>query len=273
MSAAIARRLIDAAVVASLCAATPAFAHHPWLLPSSTVLSSHDSVITVDAAVSSDLFNYDTNSLKLDTLVVTAPDGKPLAPQNPVTSRFRSSFDVPLASAGTYKVAIVNDGVFASWKEDGKPKRWRGTVEAFAKEVPANAQDLEVTQTSNRVESFFTRDKPTTTAFKSTGSGLELMPVTHPNDLVAGDPASFQILVDGKPAANVKVTAIRGDSRYRNNVDELTATTGVDGRFTLKWPQAGMWWVGANLNDNQTALKQAKQRRLSYAATVEVMAP
>lgn len=36
------------------------------------------------------------------------------------------------------------------------------------------------------------------------------MPVTHPNDLVNGEAATFQMLLDGKPAAGLEVTVTKG---------------------------------------------------------------
>jgi uncharacterized GH25 family protein len=34
--------------------------------------------------------------------------------------------------------------------------------------------------------------------------GLEMVPITHPNDLVAGEPARFRMMLDGKPAGNLE---------------------------------------------------------------------
>ena len=39
----------------------------------------------------------------------------------------------------------------------------------------------------------------------------------------------------------------------------------------MTWPQAGMYWLEASTKDNKTTVPQAKERRLSYAATLEVM--
>ena len=70
----------------------------------------------------------------------------------------------------------------ATYKDKaGQPKRWRGTPDKFAAEVPADAQDLKVTQSAGRVETYVTVGKPS--AVKASGKGLELVPVTHPNDL------------------------------------------------------------------------------------------
>ena len=71
---------------------------------------------------------------------ITAPDGSQVEAQNGTTGRYRSTFDVPLKQKGTYKLALINEGVFASYKEGGQVKRWRGSAENFAKEVPQNAE-------------------------------------------------------------------------------------------------------------------------------------
>ena len=69
------------AAVALACAATlPAQAHNAWLLPSTTVLSKADW-ITVDAAVSNDLFFFNHVPLNVQGLQITAPDGSALQPQ------------------------------------------------------------------------------------------------------------------------------------------------------------------------------------------------
>ncbi|MFZ1795666.1 MAG: DUF4198 domain-containing protein, partial [Dokdonella sp.] len=57
-------------------------AHKAWLLPSATVLSGEDPWITVDAAVSNDLFYFNHVPLRLDALAITGPDGKPVQAEN-----------------------------------------------------------------------------------------------------------------------------------------------------------------------------------------------
>ncbi len=235
------------------------------------MLSGGDDWITVDAAVSNDLFYFNHQPLNVDGLAIVTPDGSQQKPENVAKGRFRNTFDVHLTAPGTYRITSGGSFVMASYEVDGERKRWRGTPAAFAIEVPKDAQKLEVTQGSNRVETFVTSGKPTVAAFKPTGVGLELQPVTHPNDLVAGEAATFQLLIDGKPASDLKVTAVPGATRYRDKQDEIVATTDADGRFSIKWPEAGLWWINASLRDAKTSLPQAKERRASYAATLEVM--
>lgn len=275
----------------ALCVSVPlsaAYAHRQWMLPSATIVSGDDIWVTIDAAVSNDLFYFEHFPLRLANigaaadgamrgspaqLKITAPDGSSVEPQNGSLGRYRTTFDIHLQQKGTYKIAAVNGGIIASWKEAGKTKRWRGTAEALAKEVPANAEGLQTTQIDNRLEVFVTAGKPTKDVLKVTGKGLELDPVTHPNDLVAGTPATFRLLLDGQPAANLKVEIVPGGNRYRDKLGDVALTTDADGKFSVTWPTAGMYWMEASVRDGKSAIPNVKQRRANYIATFEVLPP
>lgn len=284
-------------VIAAAALPFAAQAHKAFLLPSTTVLTESDHKITVDAAVSNDLFYFNHAPMRLDDLQITAPDGSRVAPENVATGAFRSVFDVPLEQAGTYRIASVGNGLSASWKDkDGKPHRWRGNEAALKTEVPAQAKDLRVTQIANRVETFVTVGKPSLGALAPTGVGIELVPVTHPNDLYVGDAATFKLLLDGKPTAGLKVTVIAGASRYRDQVNAIDTSTDADGSFTVTWPQAGMYWLHAapgserdgkddedehdskaktgtasKRSDKPAPASTERQRRVGYTATFEVL--
>ncbi|MVW73056.1 DUF4198 domain-containing protein [Bordetella sp. 15P40C-2] len=257
-----------AALALSLPAVT--HAHDAWLVPSSTVLSGNDSWITVDASVGNDKFYFNHAPLRLDNLVIVSPSGKTVSPENANRGKLRSTFDLQLTEPGTYRIAVVNDGVFARWKEDGKPKRYFGKVENMAAAIPAQAQDLDVSESIGRVETFATAGKPTTLA--AAARGLELVPVTHPNDLYADETATFQMTIDGKPAADLEVNIVPGGGRYRDPVGEIALKTDKEGKFEIKWPQPGLYWLEAGTEDQNTTVKDASKRRLSYVATLEVLA-
>ena len=257
--------------LALLMAPSAASAHKAWLHPSATVFSATGAWLTVDAAVSNDLFYFNHVPLRLDGLQVIAPDGAPVAPQNLATGKYRSVFDVELQKEGTYKLAVLNHGLNAQYELNGEKKRWRGTAATFKTEIPAGAKDVQVSESVGRVETFATVGTPTTTVFKAVGTGIELVPVTHPNDLYAGEAATFQLLVDGKPAAGLEVEVIPGASRYRDQPEGIQLVTDAEGRFQVTWPQAGMYWMETTASDSATTMPEARQRRLSYVATFEVL--
>ena len=214
--------------------------------------------------------------MRTESIVVTAPDGTTIAVQNATTGKFRSTFDVQLPQKGTYKIGMASSGLMAMWEtETGERKMWPGRGERanpadFDKMVPKNAKNLKVSQTSRRMETFVTSGSPTESVLKPSKQGLELVPVTHPNDLFAGEAAQFQFLIDGKPAVGVKVTVIPGGMRYRNEQAAIELETDKKGNISVTWPQAGMYWLSANYRDDK-AKKPATSRTGSYAATFEVL--
>ena len=259
--------VLAAALVLPLTAAE---AHRSWLLPSATVLSGDEPWVTVDAAVSNDLFYFEHFPMQLDGLVITAPDGTTVQAENQARGRYRSTFDVPLKQAGTYRISVGGDQLFASWRKDGQQHRWRGTREAFAREVPTEAEALRVTFGQRRVDTFITRGKPSETVLQPANSGLEMVAVTHPNDLVAGEQARFRLLLDGKPAAGVDVEVVPGGNRYRERLGDTKVKTGEDGGFTVTWSGPGMYWISASVRDANSGIPNV-QRNASYAATLEVL--
>src|SRR5690606_10627271 len=152
--------------------------------------------ITVDAAVSNDIFYFEHFPLQIEgvgqpfvrpgsdpnaparpraNLQITKPDGSSAQPQHGNTGRYRSTFDVELDQKGTWKLAIASQGLFARYEVDGEKKRWMGKPEDLKKDIPANAKDLEVTQTSSRNEFYVTSGAPTDKVLKPSGKGLELV--------------------------------------------------------------------------------------------------
>ncbi|MEP6504603.1 MAG: DUF4198 domain-containing protein [Betaproteobacteria bacterium] len=250
-----------------------AHAHRPWLLPSASVVDGPAPVVTIDAAVSEDLFEYDSFPLKLDALRVTAPAGADVPADARQDGKRRSSFDVKLAQKGTYRIAGVTDTAMASYKVGGETKRWRGAPDALAKEVPADAQELQVTRMLARAETFVTSVAPGTPPAANVGVGLELQPLTNPTDLTVGDASRFRLLLDGKPLADADVTVIRGGNRYRYKMGEIALKTDAAGEFGLAWPEAGRYWLGVNHGARPPAggPGPANSRRESYTATFEVL--
>ena len=253
-----------------------AHAHKPWLLPTSTIVESRDNWVTIDAAVSEGLFDVDHVPLKLDGITITGPDGGKVEMQNVANGKLRNSFDLKLPKPGTYKVALVSQNVFASYKDKaGEMKRFRGTEETFAKDVPADAADLKVSRTQSRLETFVTTGEPDLPVFKPTGVGLELVPVTHPNDLRAGEKATWRFLLDGKPAANQGVSLIPGGVRYRGTLGEIRKNTDANGELTFELPAAGMYMVSSSwpaaTPSKPGQPPQMPARRASYAATIEIL--
>ncbi len=251
-------------------------AHRQWLLPSSTQIDTKEPWVTIDGAVSEQLFDLDTNALLLDNLLITAPDGSAVMPETSHKGKFRSSVDIKLSQKGTYRISQASQNVMASYSLNGEQKRWRGTEEKMAKELPVDAKDIKVSRTFARLETFVSAGKPSPNVLTPIGQGLELVSVNHPNELFAKETAKFTVLLDGKPLANTAVSIIAGGVRYRGILGEIKAQSDANGVVQVTWPYAGMYWL--NVNYPKAAEMQADgtrapmpEKRYTYAATLEVL--
>lgn len=277
----------------ALCVAAPAAAHRQWLLPSTTILADTNQGVTVEAAASTDPYRPDHRPMQTDGIKVWAPDGSMGTIENAATGRYRSVFDVKIDKPGTWRIGTANDGVTGRFKvgeETWTVGRRRGggpppagaagaapaapqRIVATAEEIPANATDIELTETASRNEFFVTAGAPTDTLFKPANKGLEMVPVTHPTDLVADEPGRFRFLVDGQPAAGLKITVVPGGQRFRDAEGSQELTTGADGTVSVSWPVPGYYWLNASAEDARPGTARATKRRMSYTATLEVLAP
>ncbi|MFN3536751.1 MAG: efflux RND transporter permease subunit, partial [Brevundimonas sp.] len=132
------------AALAVVAAPLAAQAHRAWIAPSSTVLSGADGWISIDAGMSNGVFIADHAPMRLDGLVITAPDGSVVSAENEHRARYRSTFDVHLTQPGTYKIANISSGFFASYTLDGERQRWRGAASEFPAALPEGATEIEL---------------------------------------------------------------------------------------------------------------------------------
>lgn len=213
-----------------------ALAHSPYLRPNVFDATGRDHV-TVEASFTEDVFAAEV-AMRSDFFHIVGPDG-----DRPITAvtylRDLAVFEAATPVDGTYRLssgprqgrtAQMYRAADGSWKmvgeEDGPP--------------PAGATLVDV-QSITVADAYVTRGAPDEAALQPVGEGLELKPVTHPADIVAGEGATFQLLMDGRPVAGVPVTVFREAGRYDGRKVEADLVTGADGRFTVRVADPGAY--------------------------------
>ncbi|WP_417442818.1 DUF4198 domain-containing protein [Idiomarina abyssalis] len=268
--------LTTSLAVLTLFASASSEAHRVWIKPSATIVSGDSEWITFDAAIANGIFYPDHYPLGLDRVKAMAPDGAAVTLENGHKGKLRSVFDVELEKEGTYTVYSASSGLSARWVDDkGERQYWppRGsqkTNEDFYKEVPQNAKDLEVSERSHRVETFVTSGAPTYDTLGPTGKGLELEPITHPNDLYSGENITFKFNIDGTAAAGTEIVLVKEGERYRDQSQPTKLKTDKKGEVTFTLDEPGMYWLEAEYTDNN-GKAPASKRQGSYVAVLEVL--
>lgn len=260
-----------ALTAAAILIAGQASAHRAWLLPSTFTLSGDDQRVTVDGAISNNLFYPNHHALSLDSIEVTAPDGSAVGIENGASGEYRSVFDVPLTQEGTYRIGSGGAGYFASWQEDGERRRWRGSAEELEAEGLAAKEGVTITRSVRRVETFVTLGAPTQAIFEPRADGLDLQPGTHPNDVFAGEDVSFNFTLDGEPVEGVEVEIVLGHDRYRDDAGTTKLTTGEDGSISFTPDQPGPYWLSAEVEGKAMLDGREIGSRTSYVMTFEAL--
>lgn len=240
------------ALALGLLLAVPARAHLTWLLPVQSHVDGKEATIAFDAAVSEDLFHFE-RALKLDTVLITGPDGQPRELANRSAARHRESFDLKLVADGSYRISHVSRGVMASWREGEQTRRFRGTPEAFAKEVPADQVLQGITLTHARQQTFVSKERAGQPRFTAEGQGLEVLPLDAASDLSVGDTTRLRLLLDGRPLPGATLKLLREGNRYRYKMGEELLTSDAEGVVTLRWAEAGRYFLGASHGDRPAA--------------------
>lgn len=250
--------------------AASAAAHTPYLAPN-TFAPREGEVVTLDAAFAETFFvpevAFDKSRFEL-----TAPDGTKHAPESVHYLKSRAVVEHAMPKqAGTWRFSTGAriGAVFRNWEIDGRKESTRDPKAA----VPEHARMLPSFQAITLAETYVTVGAPDRGALKPRGSGIEILPVTHPADLYAGESLVFEVLYDGKPVAaqDVEVSEAVWTSDRKPEVARLV--TGDDGRATLPLRRAGSWLALVRHRSKAPAGAAADEYSHSATLTFQVRDP
>ena len=251
----------------TLSAAGTALAHPLWLLPHEFNLSGEESEwVTVDASASHTVFNYD-KGVGLDNVSIIAPDGSKQRIGSYFKGHRRSVFDLEIDQTGTWKLAGARPPVFfthyVAGKRNAEKRLFADKQEAQAK-LPKDARDVVTKQYMVSSISYITWQAPTNTVLKLKNKGLELAGPTHPNDVVSGEEAEFQLFLDGKPQANVEIELTPHGTKYRDDRKMQKLKTDTNGMVKFTPDLAGPWYLSAYIELNSNNPRADKIGHLLY---------
>lgn len=252
--------------IALLCTAlisSQANAHSRWILPSHFTLSSDKGEwIALDITASNETFHVD-KAMSVDNMRITLPNGKSERPSSVYKAHRKSVADYYVKDGGTYKITSNGSpSYFSSYELDGEKKRFRGNKQALLAAQP-KATKVKTFYRFARIESYVTMNQPTEN-YALDGIALEVQPVTHPSEIIEGEPAQFQLLYNGKPQQGVKIEITKEGSRYRNAPETIELTSDKNGLVEVTLPSAGRFLFIAEYQ------QQAKNKQLADVEGGEV---
>ncbi len=232
------RSTLHAGLLASILtvwSAGAAQAHSPYLRPNLFDAGRRDHV-TVEASFTEDVFNAEV-VMRSDSFHVVGPNGD--TPISAVTYlRDLAVFEAPTPVDGLYRLSSGPRAGRAS-KMYNTPSGWKRVGEDDG--PPPPGAELVDVQSITVAEVYVVRGAPDEAALKPTGQGLELQPLIQPNEIVAGEDATFRLLFDGQPLANTPVTVFREAGLYDGKKIETETATDASGVLTLRVSAPGAY--------------------------------
>lgn len=235
--------------VTGLAATATANAHPRWVLPSHfTVSKEGGDWLTFDVTASHGTFVFDKPAGS-EFAHVIMPDGRAERPNFVVRGKRRSMFDFYFAEEGTHKVAINNVPAYYTQYKAGRRDTIKRVVANKAERsalIPEKSRDVSTQLSYTRAESYVTVGKPTDRALQIEGKYLEMLPLTHPSDIVEGDEVSFQFFFNGEPQQGVVADITREGTLYRNHQEQIDLVSDKEGKVTFTPNVAGRYLMKAN---------------------------
>lgn len=249
------------AALAVLATAGSALADSPYLRPNVFDASNMDHV-TVEAGFTDDIFAGRV-AMRSDHWNVFGPNGEVPIPGVTYLSQI-SVFEAPTPTDGTYRISSGRrEGRIAKMYRSATAG-WRFVGEEAGVTV-AEADQVE-TQSITVADVYVTRGEAGEVP-AARGTGVEVIPVTHPNEIVEGEDAVFQLLIDGQPRGGLPITVFREAGRYDGRLVEAEVVSGPDGRFTVKPSAPGAYLTLIRYRDEAPAGAATPYQSQSHALT------
>ncbi len=289
-----------AGMISSLALAQAATAHTPYLKP--TTFAPDRAFVTVEAALSEGNFFIPDFPLRgAGDYWATGNTGAPVKAETVTPLKEFVAVEVALPADGTYRISTgERPGRSAKWaKVDGTWRMVRpagapagapprpdgaarpaGAPPAEASRaagprlideaaVPAGAETM-TAQSYLRAETYVTRGAPNRGALKPTGQGVEIEPVTHPNEVFAGDAFKFRLLNDGKPLPGVDFSIARAGDAYSEKRYAYAGKTDAAGAAAVTFAQPGAYVLETHYPGRAEGASEPIARSTVYSLTFEV---
>lgn len=261
-------RFLPIALLGTLAAT--ASAHTPYLAPNDFAPRA-GATVTLDAAFAETFFVPEV-AFDDSRFNVAGPDGAstPLTTVQVMKTRTVAEYTLP-QHAGTYRFSTGPrlGALFRTWEVDGKRHSSRDPAE----KIPAGAKVIADFQSLTQAETYVSIGAPDRAALAPRGKGLELVAITHPDDLYVGETFEFELRYDGRPlpAQPVEITEAVWTSDRKPQVE--TITTDANGHAVLKLQQAGTWVALTRYRTPAPAGAPVAEYSNSYTLTFRVLTP
>jgi uncharacterized GH25 family protein len=230
-----------------------ALAHQYWIEPNEFFFYSKTKAM--DKKVSESLtfeftggdtyFNADVNRThdpEAYSFTYLTPNGKALKPVQVFNGKNRRVIEANATQKGTYTLGISRTGApmyYSKLADDSWVAKSKDQL-TYAEKTGLKVSGGYFQHT----KSYVTLHTPTDSWKKPVGHTLEIMPLSHPNKLFAGNVLRVKVLYKGAPLTNTTLVGIaQGDRAKKHGETAISTTTNERGIARLPFDWATRWLI------------------------------
>jgi len=237
------------------------YAHTPYIAPISFDVSNAKTA-SFDASFAETFFIPEAAFDKSE-FIITAPDKQQSSPTKIAYFKSRTVLEQDLKLEGTYKIStgIRHGATFLIYDLDGKEHR-KMNPEGPA---PKGAKVKNHFQSVTRADTYISRKEPSNAALSPENKGLEIVPLSNPNEVFQGENFDLQILMAGNQLDKAMTLSLY-HAQTGDKTEAIKIDTNTKGRATLNIKKSGIYLLRARLRS--PGATHENQKGLSYTTTL-----
>ncbi|MEZ5938523.1 MAG: DUF4198 domain-containing protein [Hyphomonadaceae bacterium] len=242
-----------------------AFADTSYVRPNlfTTVVADR---VTAQSSFTEDFSNPNI-AVRSDAWTLIKPDGSMAPPDRVETFTQLTILETTLTGGdGTYRLStgerlgrvgpqVLENGVWRPYSP--------------GRDIPEGTPTRQ-SQTATVADVYITRGAPTRAAVDARIGALQLLPVTHPNDVYLDTGFEFRVLLNGEPVANQQVEMWREGGAYEEPQYRKHLTSDDSGLVTVQFDTPGVYLIWTRLSAPAPAGAQTPIRSYTTSLTLEV---
>ena len=185
-------------------------------------------------------------------------------PSSIFVGQTRTVGEIELREPGTYRIETDSPAQYLAEIEVDSKKTWVSK----SKDQLSDAKIIQSQHRWSQTTTFVTVKEYTRGVLEATGALLEIVPVTHPNQIFVGKPFVVRVLSRSQSVSDQKVEVY--SERDSGHDATLAAVTNADGECELVFPSPGMYLLTANLRQDAKDSSRANVDIFSVSMLVEV---
>jgi uncharacterized GH25 family protein len=200
-------RSVVLAALLALASVSPSSAHQKWLWPNAFTAPKAPVWFSFDVTWSDTPFTAESG-VGDQPIAVIGPGRETLTPAQIFVGKTKSTAEIEITKAGTYRFQAVDPLTYWTRVEQGAQQRW-------LKKPKSEVTDAKITRSDlywSKAMAYVSVGQPSDIPPPDDAEPLDIVPAPHPNRITVGGKLELRVLSYGKPVPRAEIKVFGSDA-------------------------------------------------------------